>query len=165
MENLIKLMLNNKNKLKLNQYELRNGAIDGRIQNINDVVKSIQCDQDFIFSSNYDFCVGKYVYNVLYEKTTTTGGFYWNDEWHDAQGKKHVKFKYIIEIYDNENNRFYLYCKKNFTAECHSCDGNTNDHMSKIIYDVKLERLLNFIYTTKQLKVLYENLTNMLNKI
>lgn len=127
---------------------------------IKDFKKEKHTIKNFKFKDDR-FCFDKYNYKVLYFKDHSHDKVYQDDyAWGGQSGRENYKFKYIVEINDEDNNIFYLYANISMTRTCLSCDGLTKYCRKNIMYSDSLDNLLNTVYHNKYKKIIVEKINN-----
>lgn len=164
-EELVTLLLKNKDKnLKLSLNETYGNHYHCYSSyNTKIFTRTIGCKDIFVFDKEekYNFNLRDYKYNVLYqhEREVTSKQTTFFDSYRKAL-YEYVKFRFIIEIYDKDNNKFFMYVNCRYVSNCGSCDGGTHYSKLRIVYSNDLTDLLNFIYTLKDIARLILEIKN-----
>jgi hypothetical protein len=167
-EELVKILLENKDKnIKLSPNEIYGNHFHCYSHYSPDLLtRTIGCKEEFVFCNNgaddkYYFRLREYKYNTLYQYEHIV------DSKHEtiftSYGEspiEYVNFRFIIEIYDNNNNKWFMYVKCKYVSTCNSCDGGTKYTNSRIVYSNDLRDLINFIYTPKETRRLLTEIKN-----
>jgi hypothetical protein len=164
-EELVTLLLKNKdNNIKLSLNETYGNHYHcGSSYNTKNFTRTIGCKDMFVFDEEekYDFNLRDYKYNVLYHHENEVSSK--QTSFSDSYGKasyEYVKFRFIIEIYDKDNNKFFMYVNCSYVSKCGSCDGGTHYSKLRMVYSNDLTDLLNFIYTLKDIERLILEIKN-----
>ena len=127
---------------------------------IDEIQQTLGCKGNFIFNQTYtnSFNLELYKYDVLYSTEHNINNFRLNAR-EDPIGKAYIKYTILLNIFDKDNNSWYMYIKRKFISECASCDGNTKNVINRMFYSHDLKKLIEFIYTPKEIKTIFENIS------
>jgi hypothetical protein len=165
-DELVALLLKNKDKhIILSDDEIYGNHYHQysryRIKNVTGTYNCSCRTNKFVFEDEYDFYLKRYKYEVLYEhkkEVESPEKYSFPKCRRRLSVKVYVKFRFIIEIYDKDNNKWFMYINCKYVSECDTCDGGTKYSKFRIVYSDDLCDLLNFIYTQKEINELIKKM-------